>query len=77
MPNMLEAFSMDLKHEDMDKLHIVFPECFSECKIDMGRRLSLCGEYASNDYETALSGRGRRVPEAGTKAFTRPLRLRP
>lgn len=47
----LDGMSMDLEQTNMDKLHEVFPECFSEGKLDIDKLLSLCGEYIDNDFE--------------------------
>ena len=43
--------SMDLEKTNMEKLRSVFPECFSEQKLDIDKLLSLCGEYIDNDFE--------------------------
>lgn len=51
MPETMDGLSMDLEQENMDKLRAVFPECFSEGKLDVDKLLSLCGEYVSNDFE--------------------------
>ena len=51
MPEIIDGLSMDLEQENMDKLRAVFPECFSECKLDVDKLLSLCGEYVCNDFE--------------------------
>lgn len=42
---------MNLEQANMDKLKSVFPECFSEGKLDIDKLLSLCGEYIDNDFE--------------------------
>ncbi len=47
----LDGMSMDLEQTNMDKLHEVFPECFSEGKLNIDKLLSLCGEYIDNDHE--------------------------
>ena len=49
--NKLDGLSMDLENANMDKLKSVFPECFSEGKLDIDKLLSLCGEYIDNDFE--------------------------
>lgn len=51
MNNKLDGLSMDLENTNMEKLKTVFPECFSEGKIDIDKLLSLCGEYIDNDFE--------------------------
>ena len=47
----LDGMSMDLEKTNMEKLKSVFPECFSEQKLDIDKLLSLCGEYIDNDFE--------------------------
>lgn len=47
----LDGLSMDLENANMEKLKSVFPECFSEQKLDIDKLLSLCGEYIDNDFE--------------------------
>ena len=49
--NKLDGFSMNLENANMEKLKAVFPECFSEGKLDIDKLLSLCGEYIDNDFE--------------------------
>lgn len=49
--NKLDGLSMDLENTNMEKLKSVFPECFSEGKLDIDKLLSLCGEYIDNDFE--------------------------
>ncbi len=51
MNNKLDGLSMDLENSNMEKLKTVFPECFSEGKLDIDKLLSLCGEYIDNDFE--------------------------
>lgn len=47
----MDGLSMDLENANMEKLKSVFPECFSEGKLDIDKLLSLCGEYIDNDFE--------------------------
>ena len=42
---------MDLEQANREKLRAVFPECFSDGRLDLDKLLSLCGEYAGNEYE--------------------------
>ncbi|MBQ3427771.1 MAG: site-specific DNA-methyltransferase [Clostridia bacterium] len=49
--NKLDGLSMNLENANMEKLKVVFPECFSEGKLDIDKLLSLCGEYIDNDFE--------------------------
>ncbi len=43
--------SLDIEEVNKDKLRSVFPECFSEGKLDIDKLLNLCGEYIDNDFE--------------------------
>lgn len=47
----MDGMSFDLEQVNKEKLKSVFPECFSEDKLDIDKLLSLCGEYISNDFE--------------------------
>lgn len=47
----MDGMSLDLEQVNKEKLKSVFPECFSEDKLDIDKLLSLCGEYISNDFE--------------------------
>ena len=49
--NILDGLSMNLEQANMDMLKSVFPECFTEGKLDIDKLLSLCGEYIDNDFE--------------------------
>ena len=51
MLEIMDGMSMNLEQANMDKLRSVFPECFSEGKLDIDKLLALCGEYISNDFE--------------------------
>ncbi len=43
--------SMDIEGVNKEKLMSIFPECFSEGKLDIDKLLNLCGEYIDNDFE--------------------------
>ena len=43
--------SMDMEQAERDKLQALFPQCFSEGKLDIDKLLNLCGEYIDNDFE--------------------------
>lgn len=43
--------SMDIEGMNKEKLMTIFPECFSEGKLDIDKLLNLCGEYIDNDFE--------------------------
>ncbi len=47
----MDGLSMNIEQTNLDKLRSVFPECFSEGKLDIDKLLSLCGEYIDNDFE--------------------------
>ena len=47
----MDGMSMNIEQTNMEKLRSVFPECFSENKLDIDKLLSLCGEYIDNDFE--------------------------
>ena len=49
--NFIDGLSMNLEQANMDKLKSVFPECFTEGRLDIDKLLSLCGEYIDNDFE--------------------------
>ena len=51
MPDTLDGLSMNLEQANLDKLRGVFPECFSEGRLDIDKLLGLCGEYIDNDFE--------------------------
>lgn len=47
----IDSKSLDIEAVDKEKLKAVFPQCFSEGKLDIDKLLSLCGEYIDNDFE--------------------------
>lgn len=47
----VSAYSMDIEGINKEKLRSVFPECFSEGKLDIDKLLNLCGEYIDEDFE--------------------------
>ncbi len=51
MENKLEGLTMDLESANRDKLRTIFPECFTEGRLDIDKLLSLCGEYITDDFE--------------------------
>lgn len=51
MDNTLNGMSMDIEQMQREKLQSVFPDCFSDGKLDIDKLLSLCGEYIGNDFE--------------------------
>lgn len=51
MTDRLDGLSMDIEAENKARLQAVFPECFTEGKLDIDKLLSLCGEYITDDFE--------------------------
>ncbi len=51
MVDKLDGLSMDIEAANKERLRAVFPECFSEGKLDIDKLLSLCGEYITDDFE--------------------------
>ena len=51
MPDKIDGFSMDIEAANKAKLQAIFPECFTEGRLDIDKLLSLCGEYITDDFE--------------------------
>ena len=51
MTDKLDGLSMDIEQAQRDKLQAVFPESFTEGRLDIDKLLSLCGEYIADDFE--------------------------
>ena len=51
MPDKIDGFSMDIETANKAKLQAIFPECFTEGRLDIDKLLSLCGEYITDDFE--------------------------
>lgn len=51
MNDKLNGMSMDIEENEREKLRKVFPQCFSDGKLDIDKLLNLCGEYQQEDYE--------------------------
>lgn len=47
----VSGYSMDIENADLEKFRVVFPQCFSEGKIDISKLLALFGQYDDNDFE--------------------------
>lgn len=43
--------SMDIENADLERFRAVFPQCFTEGKIDISKLLALFGQYDDNDFE--------------------------
>lgn len=51
MEEFINGMSMDIEENEREKLRRVFPQCFSDGKLDVDKLLNLCGEYQQEDYE--------------------------
>ena len=51
MTDKIDGLSMDIESANKEKLQAVFPECFTEGRLDIDKLLSLCGEYITDDFE--------------------------
>lgn len=47
----LDGMSLDIEATEREKLRSLFPQCFSEGKLDIDKLLNLCGEYIDEDFE--------------------------
>ena len=47
----LDGQSMDIEQSEREKLREVFPQCFTEGKLDINKLLNMCGEYITDDFE--------------------------
>lgn len=47
----IDGKSLDIETAEKEKLKAVFPQCFTEGKLDIDKLLSLCGEYIDSDFE--------------------------
>lgn len=47
----ISGLSKNIELEEREKLKSVFPQCFSDGKLDIDKLLSLCGEYIDNNFE--------------------------
>lgn len=47
----LDGLTMDVEAVEHDKLKSIFPQCFTDGKLDIDMLLNLCGEYITNDFE--------------------------
>lgn len=51
MTDRLDGLTMDIESENKARLCAVFPECFTEGRLDIDKLLSLCGAYITDDFE--------------------------
>ena len=63
---MMDGMSFDMEQEARDRLRSVFPDCFSDGKLDIDKLLSLCGE----EIQVRVEGQDR-VPAPGSQALHR------
>jgi len=47
----LDGLSMNIEQTERDKLRSVFPQCFTEGRLDIDKLLTMCGEYITDDFE--------------------------
>ena len=47
----MDGLSMDIEATEREKLQSVFPQCFTEERLDIDKLLNLCGEYITDDFE--------------------------
>lgn len=47
----IDGKSLDIETTEKERLKAIFPQCFTEGKLDIDKLLSLCGEYIDNDFE--------------------------
>jgi len=47
----LSGLSMNIEQTERDKLRAVFPQCFTEWRLDIDKLLTMCGEYITDDFE--------------------------
>lgn len=76
--NKLDGLTLDLESANKDKLRGVFPECFTEGRLDIDKLLSLCGEYITDDFEKyEFKWRGKsdclRLAQKRSTATLRPV----
>lgn len=69
--------SMDIEAENIKQLKAIFPQCFSEGKLDVDKLLNMCGEYIDNDFEKyKFEWKGKsechRIVGSRSKATLRP-----
>ena len=50
-PSKIDSQSLDIEQADRNKLQSLFPQCFSEGKLDIDKLLNLCGEYIDESHE--------------------------
>lgn len=51
MAEKIDGMSLDIEALNKEKLRAVFPECFTEDRLEIDKLLALCGEYISDDFE--------------------------
>lgn len=51
MTEKMDGMSLDIESLNKEKLQAVFPECFTEGRLEIDKLLALCGEYINDDFE--------------------------
>lgn len=51
MAEKIDGMSLDIESLNKEKLQAVFPECFTEGRLEIDKLLALCGEYINDDFE--------------------------
>jgi len=51
MTELMDGLSKDLESRELEKLRAVFPQCFTEGRLDIDKLLNLCGQYIDDDFE--------------------------
>ena len=50
------GMSMNIEQTEREKLQSLFPQCFTEGKLDIDKLLNLCGEYIDEDFIFCVTG---------------------
>jgi len=70
----LSGLSMDIEATELDKLHAIFPRCFTDGKLDISKLLEACGEFETVDendrerYEFRWKGKQESLQLAGKRS---------
>ena len=67
----MTGYSMNIEEANMEKLRSVFPQCFSDNKLDIDKLLNLCGEYiepGQEKYKFEWKGKAESYKLAGKRS---------
>ena len=70
----MDGLSLDIEQAEQDNLRAIFPQCFVEGKLDVGKLLALCGEFETVDendrekYEFRWKGKQEALQLAGKRS---------